>query len=146
MNTQEIDLQKSGQSIVEPIDGTPKNYNDLEALELGDDDGEDLDDDEAAKEKFKAIPPAKPSKKLNSDIVSAVEKIIQLKSDRTILNSKIKEIVEGLEAKGILRDALNDTIKKMEWTDAKRESYSLGCKLSGNALGIMEQTELFAVN
>jgi len=137
MQNENIETQEGGRAYPEAMDGLPENANEKENIALVENEN---------KESYNAIPKAKPSKALDSAITLGVEKIITLKADRALINAQIKEVVEGLEGRGILRDALTDTIKKMEWTEAKRESYALGCKISGNALGIMEQTELFSVN
>jgi len=147
MNTEEIDVNANGRAYPDAMDGLPQNANESEAINEISDDGfihDDLDNDDNHAEE-KSIPPAVRSKKLDAAIVKGVEKIIKLKADRSNINTQIKEVVEGLEAQGILRDSLKDTIKKMEWTEAKRESYKLGCNISASALGIMEQAELFEV-
>lgn len=146
MNTEEIDINTNGRAYPDAMDGLPQNANESEAINEISDDGfihDGLDDDNHIEQK--SIPIATRGKKLDAAIVKGVEKIIQLKADRSNINTRIKEIVEGLEAQGILRDSLKDTIKKMEWTEAKRESYKLGCNISASALGIMEQAELFEV-
>jgi len=150
VNTEILDTNKGGRAYPDAQDGLPENANEKAVIEMVDDDF--LNDDkevggrEVDNEDYRAIPAAEPGKKLNAAITSGVDKIIKLKAERTLINAQIKEVVEGLEGQGILRDALKDTIKKMEWTEAKRHSYNLGCNLSGNALGIHEQTELFSVN
>jgi len=145
--TEEIDTSVNGRAYPDAVDGLPQNANESQMVNEISDDGfihDDLDNDNNYAEE-KSIPAVTRGKKLDTAIVKGVEKIIKLKADRTNINTRIKEIVEGLEAQGILRDSLKDTIKKLEWTEAKRESYKLGCNISASALGIMEQAELFEV-
>lgn len=142
MNTESpITLKKGGRAFPDAVSGLPANANELNEIS---EDFIDMDDDDTDS-KEKTIPKAIIGDKLNADIVEAAERIIELREDLKSINKKIKQVFTGVEQKGILAESLKHSIKSMSWSDAKRESYKFGCDISGNALGIMEQTELFSV-
>lgn len=147
-------INNPGRAFPDAIDGTSRSFNERninkqtkKAMTMKKDndavvDAEYVNDQD---DEISNIPAAKQGKKLNSAIRAAANKVLALQQDRKAIQADIQSIIEDLESKGILRDSFKDTLKKMSWSKAKRDSYNLGVSISGNAVGIMEQTELALV-
>lgn len=80
---------------------------------------------------------------LDAAIVKACKGIVDIKAKVKLLNAKKATIVEGMEAKGIPRKALANTLSNMEMTEDQRKAHDLGVIIARKAVGLPVQAEMF---
>jgi len=84
-------------------------------------------------------------KKLKEDAQRGVQKINQLKDDRTAINEEIAAVKADLQAKGIHKKALDMAMTYMNMDPDKREGFDVSYDIVREAIGlpVKAQGDLF---
>lgn len=135
---QQDTFTNGGRAFPDAIDGTPKNYQEREALEnpeMLNEDDHDIDDN--------ALPTPVVGAELDRDIVEACQEVIEWKSERKEINANIQAVIERMESKGIPRAAFKVCLANMEMTEDQREAYDRGIMITRGAVGLPVQADMF---
>lgn len=73
---------------------------------------------------------------LKKDIKAGVDKIENLKADRTALNEEIASVRSDLQAKGIPKAALDMAMKYMNFDPEKREGFDMAYDIVREAIDL----------
>lgn len=130
-----------GSSNVKPIDGT-RNGDLAKAQAAGEAQRNGADDSTEAEDK--AVGPSfDPA--FMQHVVAAQEKLYNIASRRSELNSEANAVIAGLEKYGLNKHAVRAAIKYHGMDPKQRETYDLSYAVARKALGQPLQDDLFVV-
>lgn len=83
------------------------------------------------------------SENIEVEIISAAKEIIEHEQDRKLVNDRINAVYSRLEAKGVPKLALKDSLKFLRMTEEQRLIYDNAVLVSRRACGIPIQVDMF---